>query len=249
MKRRSCFRILKTLTLKVNFYLLSLGVVIMSMGLCHKYVCFSTHWYLQILEESRPFFDITLLRVSAAMLGVGAQMILLGILGFYGTWHNSLCILGLSLTFLIVLLLEIITVIMWPPAYHNSIKFATESVVKNDYANNKSSIVDRFDAIQKKLHCCGSEGPLDWSQSDYSIPTGPKNTSTNYSTTRTTNLKQTFELPVSCCRNPTDESCLEYVKSVYEDTINKTIIYTQVIIGVSFISSTYHNTINTFMFP
>ena len=232
MKRRSCFRILKTLTLKVNFYLLSLGVVIMSMGLCHKYVCFSTHWYLQILEESRPFFDITLLRVSAAMLGVGAQMILLGILGFYGTWHNSLCILGLSLTFLIVLLLEIITVIMWPPAYHNSIKFATESVVKNDYANNKSSIVDRFDAIQKKLHCCGSEGPLDWSQSDYSIPTRQEYTSTKYVTTRTTNLKQTFELPVSCCKNSTDELCLEYVKSVYEDIINKTIIYTQVIICI-----------------
>ena len=79
-----CFRTLKALTMKVNLYLLSLGVVIMSLGLCHKYVCFSTHWYLQILEESRPFFDITLLRVSAAMLGVGAQMILLGILGYRG---------------------------------------------------------------------------------------------------------------------------------------------------------------------
>ena len=232
MKLSSCFRILKALTIKVNFDLLALGVVIMSLGLCHKYVCFSTHWYLQILEESRPFFDITLLRVSAAMLGVGAQMILLGILGLYGTWHNSLCILGLSLTFLIVLLLEIITVIMWPPAYHNSIKFATESVIKNDYANNKSSIVDRFDTIQQNLHCCGSEGPLDWSQSDYTIPTGQKHISTIYVTTRTTNLKQTFELPVSCCRYPTDESCLEYVKSVYEDTINKTIIYTQVIIRI-----------------
>ena len=230
MKRRSCFRTLKALTIKANLYLLSLGVVIMSLGLCHKYVCFSSHWYLQILEESRPFFDITLLRVSAAMLGVGAQMILLGILGFYGTWHNSLCILGLSLTFLIVLLLEIITVIMWPPAYHNSIKFATESVVKNEYANNESSIADRFDTIQKNLHCCGSEGPLDWSQSDYKILTGQKTTSTNNVTNGTTNLKQTFELPVSCCRNPVDESCLEYVKSVYEDTIDETIIYTEVII-------------------
>merc|ERR1712018_322488 len=119
------------------------------------------------------------------------------------------------------------TVIMWPPAYHNSIKFATESVVKNEYVNNKSSIVDRFDTIQKNLHCCGSEGPLDWRQSDYTIPTGQKTTSTKYVTTRTTNLKKAFELPVSCCRNPADELCLEYVKSVYEDTINTTIIYTQ----------------------
>ena len=203
----------------------------MSLGLCHKYVCFSKHWYLQVLEESRQFFDITLLRVSAAMLGVGAQMILLGVLGLYGTWHNSLCILGLSLTFLVVLLVEEITVIMWPPAYHNGIKFATESVVRNEYARNISSIVDRFDSIQRNLQCCGSTGPLDWSQSEYTYQSREiKLNIANDVTLELSNLKQKFEIPVSCCKNQTDESCLEYVKDVNKDNVDDTIIYTQVAI-------------------
>ena len=228
MNLLSCFGRLKALTILANLLLLLLGVQVMSIGLCHKYVCFSSHWYLQILEESRHFFDITLLRVSAAMLGVGAQMILLGILGLYGTWHHSLCILGLSLTFLIVLLVEEITVIMWPPAYHNAIKFATESVVKNEYANNVSLIVKRFDAIQKNLNCCGSNGPLDWSQSTYKTPLEHKITGINDAMVAFDNENEKFELPQSCCKNSSSQLCLEYVTSVYKNTINESIIYTQV---------------------
>ena len=232
MKLRSCFGRLKGLTILANLLLLSLGVVVMSLGVCHKYVCFSNHLYLQILEESRHFFDLTLLRVSAAMLGVGAQMILLGILGLYGTWHNSLCILSLSLMFLIILLVEEITVIMWPPAYHKAIKFATESVVKNEYAKNVSSIITRFDAIQKNLNCCGSTGPLDWSQSTYQIQLEQKTTTMNGVIVASDNLDEKFELPLSCCKNSSGRECLEYVTGVYKDNIDERIIYTQVTIYI-----------------
>ena len=224
MKSSSCFRRLKDLTISVNLLLLAFGVIVMSIGLCHKYVCFSNHWYLQILEESRQFFNITLLRVSAAMLGVGAQMILLGILGMYGTWHNSLCILGLSLTFLVVLLVEEIIVIMWPPAYHHAIKLATETVVMKEYAENITLIVNRFDAIQRKLECCGSISPLDWSHSAFTYQSTNESTLSNDVNVVSENSRQNFELPISCCRNSSDELCLEYVAGVHGDNIDEDII-------------------------
>ena len=227
MKFCNCFGRLKFLTILVNLILLSLGVVVMSIGLCHKSLCFSNHWYLKIIEESRKYFDITILRVSSAMLGVGAQMILLGILGLYGTWHNSLCILGTSLAFLVILLVQEITVIMWPVAYKNAIKAAMESVVTNEYPKNVSSTVQRFDAIQTHLNCCGSAGPLDWetvSHNSKGSPKVPDTASILNHENRTDNLK----IPLSCCKNSSSQICAEYITRVSPNHFNDSIIHTQV---------------------
>ena len=213
MKICNCFNRLKGLTVLVNLILLSLGVVVMSLGLCHKSLCFSNHWYLQMIEESRKYFHITLLRVSSAMLGVGAQMVLLGILGVYGTLHNSLCILGTSLTFLVVLLVEEITVIMWPPAYKHAIKTAIDSVVTREYPNNLSSAVERFDIIQTRLNCCGSDGPFDWIQSDYSGMIARKKVDTE-SVVDMDNGNKMFSIPMSCCKNSSSQICSEYTTNV-----------------------------------
>ena len=226
MKVLGCFCRLKAITVLVNLLLLLLGVVVMSIGICHKYLCFSNHWYLQIIEESRKYFDLTLLRVSSAMLGVGAQMVLLGILGCYGTWNNSLCILGICLTFLVVLLVEEITVIMWPPAYKNAIKTTLDSIVTKEYAKNISSTIERFDYIQKQLNCCGSAGPLDWSDSNYMADSIPPPSDTDVVTG---NDNSKFILPSSCCKNSSSEKCHEYIMDVYKNNINNSIINTQVI--------------------
>ena len=209
MKRWNYFNRFKGFTILVNLVLLSFGLAIMTVGLCHKSYCFDffdKDWYLQIVEESKMYFEVTLFRVSSAMLVVGVQMILLGILGCYGTWNDSLCILGISIMFLIILMVEELTVIVWPVAYKDGIKKALDTVVMNDYHKNVSSVIKHFDTIQKKLQCCGSVGPRDWEK---------------------------MIIPKSCCKNASSQVCEEYIDSVERNELNElndTIINIQVTI-------------------
>ena len=234
MKISSCFCRLKALAILVNLVLLLFGIVVLSIGLCHKSLCFDTHWYLDIIEESREYFDITLFRVSSAMVGVGAQMVLLGAIGCYGTWHNSLCILGVSLVFLVVLLIEDITVILWPPAYKNAIEMVVDNVVSKEYRNNTMSIVKKqFDAIQQHLNCCGSGGPLDWSNMNYNLEDDLDISDAKASINGDGNITNDVpRIPLSCCKNSTIQSCHDYiaVDAYKQNHINESIINTQVII-------------------
>ena len=229
MQISSCFCRLKTLAILVNLVLLLFGIVVLSIGLCHKSLCFDTHWYLEIIEESREYFDITLLRVSSAMVGVGAQMVLLGAIGCYGTWHNSICILSVSLVFLVVLLVEDITVILWPPAYKNAIKMVVDNVVSKGYRNKTLSIMTKqFDAIQQHLNCCGSGGPSDWSKMNYNLEDD-----LDISDAKDGNITNDVpRIPLSCCKNSTIQSCHDYiaVDAYKQKHINESIINTQVII-------------------
>lgn len=233
MKISSCFCRLKTLAILVNLVLLLFGIVVLSIGLCHKSLCFDTNWYLEIIEESREYFDLTLLRVSSAMVGVGAQMVLLGAIGCYGTWHNSLCILGVSLVFLVVLLVEDITVILWPPAYKNAIKMVVDNVVSKEYRNNTMSIMTtQFDAIQQHLNCCGSVGPLDWLDMNYTHADDLDISDAKASIDGDGNIiNDVPSIPLSCCKNSSIQSCHDYIaETTYKQNyINESIINTQVI--------------------
>ena len=40
--------------------------------------------------------------------------------------------------------------------------------------------------------------------------------------------RQNFELPISCCRNSSDELCFEYIASVHGDNIDKNIIHVDI---------------------
>jgi hypothetical protein len=161
------------------------------------------------------------------MLGVGAQMVLLGILGLYGTWHNSLCILATSLTFLVILLVQEITVIMWPAAYKNAIKASIESVVTNEYPKNLSSVVERFDAIQTHLNCCGSAGPLDWETFSLISKDSLKIADTDSLIDRE-NRNDNLKIPLSCCKNSSSQTCAEYTTRVFPNHFDDSIIHTQV---------------------
>ena len=234
MKISSCFCRLKALAILVNLVLLLFGIVVLSIGLCHKSLCFDTHWYLEIIEESREYFDITLLRVSSAMVGVGAQMVLLGAIGCYGTWHNSICILGVSLVFLVVLLVEDITVILWPPAYKNAIKMVVDNVVSKEYRNKSLPLMTKqFDAIQQHLNCCGSGGPLDWLNMNHTQEDDLDISGVKASINGDGNIMNDLpSIPLSCCKNSSIQSCHDYIaEDTYEQNyINESILNTQVII-------------------
>ena len=233
MKISSCFWRLKGLAILVNLVLLLFGIVVLSIGICHKYLCFDTHWYLEIIEESKEYFNITLLRVSSAMVGVGVQMILLGTIGCYGTWHNSLCILGVSLIFLAILLVQDITVIMWPPAYKNAIRVAVENVVAKKYrVDNDSLITEHFDSIQRHLNCCGSEGPSDWFNMTHDNKDDLNIESLNISLEGArNNVNGGLGIPLSCCKNSSSQICYDYMDNALHEQlyVNQSIIHTQVI--------------------
>lgn len=104
------------------------------------------------------------------LLGIGVLMVLLAFCGCCGALKESRCMLVSFFCCMLIVLTAEIAAGVW--AYQNSDKL--ESFVKNNFKHTitqeysvDSSRTEVVDFLQRKLHCCGVDGPTDWSSAKY----------------------------------------------------------------------------------
>ncbi|KAK0066264.1 CD82 antigen [Biomphalaria pfeifferi] len=187
-----------------------------------------------VTVDDNSFFDLTasildlqvlgqdILRQGAlVMIVAGAAMIILAGIGVIGALAMSSCILTFYAVVLILLLvLEVAVIILgivFKSEWEAKSSMLVLSKLKTQYGYNDSDsrapLTRTYDALQKKLHCCGWEGGPDFANA----------TVTNWNNATLPNgLKRT--VPDSCCiAAPNVTQLTECTTSPY----NNTFYYTQ----------------------
>lgn len=109
------------------------------------------------------------------LLGIGVLMVLLAFCGCCGALKESTCMLVSFFCCMLIVLTAEIAAGVW--AYQNSDKL--ELFVKTNFKNTISSeysVIDSrtevVDLVQRRLQCCGVDGPSDWSNARYNNKNG-----------------------------------------------------------------------------
>uniref|UniRef100_K7G1L1 Tetraspanin n=1 Tax=Pelodiscus sinensis TaxID=13735 RepID=K7G1L1_PELSI len=140
-----------------------LGAVILGFGLWILLDKISFISFLQTSSES--------LKVGAYILtGVGAITMLMGFLGCLGAVNEIRCLLGLYITFLMLILLAQVAAGLLIYFQRDTVKKEMSTMIHEliqDYdpgREDKKNIQDAWDYVQRKLFCCGWTSPENWTE-------------------------------------------------------------------------------------
>lgn len=104
------------------------------------------------------------------IIGCGAVMTLVGLLGCCGAYQDSQCMLCLYFVFLLVVFAAEIAAAIYAninlETFQNVVNENIKKRIQEDYGKNQIA-TESIDFMQTKLSCCGSTSPSDWVLSYY----------------------------------------------------------------------------------
>nr|XP_014429740.1 CD82 antigen [Pelodiscus sinensis] len=158
-----CLKVTKYFLFLFNLLFFILGAVILGFGLWILLDKISFISFLQTSSES--------LKVGAYILtGVGAITMLMGFLGCLGAVNEIRCLLGLYITFLMLILLAQVAAGLLIYFQRDTVKKEMSTMIHEliqDYdpgREDKKNIQDAWDYVQRKLFCCGWTSPENWTE-------------------------------------------------------------------------------------
>ncbi|XP_014429740.2 CD82 antigen [Pelodiscus sinensis] len=158
-----CLKVTKYFLFLFNLLFFILGAVILGFGLWILLDKISFISFLQTSSES--------LKVGAYILtGVGAITMLMGFLGCLGAVNEIRCLLGLYITFLLLILLAQVAAGLLIYFQRDTVKKEMSTMIHEliqDYdpgREDKKNIQDAWDYVQRKLFCCGWTSPENWTE-------------------------------------------------------------------------------------
>ncbi|XP_067413697.1 CD82 antigen [Emydura macquarii macquarii] len=159
----SCLKVTKYFLLLFNLLFFILGAVILGFGL---WILIDKSSFISVLQTSSAS-----LKVGAYILvAVGAITMLMGFLGCIGAVNEVRCLLGLYITFLLLLLLAQVAAGLLIYFQRDALKTEVSSIVQGvirDYNPDRQSdknIQEAWDYVQEQLFCCGWTGPKNWEE-------------------------------------------------------------------------------------
>jgi len=162
----------KYLVFTFNFLIFVVGIAVMATSLVTVFNNDARTYFNNILAKAGSSFNFDQMNVALYVLAaVGALLLLTGFLGCCGAWTESVCLL--SLFFSIVLILFIaelgcgIAILVKKDDVKNALFSEIKKLIEK-YYDSSQEIKDAIDKMQTEVGCCGCNGPL-----DFPLPRGP----------------------------------------------------------------------------
>ncbi|CAL8293750.1 unnamed protein product [Boreogadus saida] len=156
-------------------------------------LCYAGAYVFITYDDYDHFFeDVYTLIPAAVIIGVGALLFIIGLIGCYSTVRESPCGLA-SFVFILLLVFMIeVAVVVLGYIYRAKVEERVNSSIQgvyDEYNGTNSDAASRaIDYVQRQLKCCGIHNYSDWTHTPWFE--GSKNNS----------------VPISCCR-PDLETC------------------------------------------
>ncbi|CAH1787084.1 unnamed protein product [Owenia fusiformis] len=131
-----------------------------------------------------PYLDI----IAIVMIVLGALIFLIGFSGCCGACQESICLLAIYITLMVIIIIAEIAVGVFAYVHRNTLEKelggALKGQVTNDYEFD-NGIGYAWNFLQTEFKCCGSAGPKDFENSKWRQSSG--------------NATQGINVPVTCC--------------------------------------------------
>ncbi|KAJ8944671.1 hypothetical protein NQ318_015879 [Aromia moschata] len=167
---------------------------------------------LHFTQEANDYLVSVIIILLASII-----LFIVSILGIYSVSKEAKKALVASFCLLLIIVVAEVAAGVWGYTNRDSlelhIKTSIRRTVREDYYRD-DSMKRSFDVIQSKMHCCGAEGPIDW--------TKEKELSMSISADAVR-----YRIPASCCRPEYEnkEDCIKATNLAFGSKLNMTVIY------------------------
>lgn len=197
-----CYRCLKFLAVVFNFLYMILGGVLLG---CAVYMYLDGAELVPVMQDIQGTNYVLFF-----LMGIGAIMFFMGMLGMCGACVESQCMLATFFFLVMVLFWGQIAAGIWLKAnedrFHTLVKKSVAKSLQHHYGSNPL-MTEAFDKIQRSFKCCGSEGPGDWAEARYNNPAPATEIGVIGSLA-------SYKVPESCCVSETIPLVCEAARSL-----------------------------------
>ncbi|XP_046402581.1 CD9 antigen-like [Ischnura elegans] len=194
MALTGCYTVLKVLVIIINllFWLTGLAVMVVA-----TWMLVDPTFYVSVAQNESSYYAGLYI-----LLGIGCLAFIVGLFGCCGAYKESQCMLVTFFCLLLIIVVGEIAGGVW--AWNHSedlekmVRDNVKKTVQMEYGEVQSRTI-AFDGIQRALHCCGANGPSDWSGSKYN--TGEKGAVELIASS----LVGAYTIPTSCCNVEEDD--------------------------------------------
>ncbi|XP_044126296.1 CD82 antigen [Bufo gargarizans] len=213
MASGGCMKVIKYFLFIFNLLFFILGAVILGFGI---WILVDKTSFIAILHTSSS----SLKTGAYILIAVGGVTIIMGFLGCIGAVNEVRCLLGLYLTFLLLILIAQITAGVLIYVYRDSLKTEMSGIIHElivvynpgDSANVSAEAT--WDYIQDSLHCCGWLNYQNWTENPI-----VKNSTDLYPCSCVTNAPQSEGFCNSTVSNLYPDGCVQKVESWLQDNL------------------------------
>jgi len=179
----------KYLVFTFNFLIFVVGIAVMATSLVTVFNSDARKYFGDLLAKAGSGFSLDQMNVALYVLAaVGALLLLTGFLGCCGAWTESVCLLTLFFSIILILFIAELGCGIAILVKKDEVKKALFDEIKTlieKYSSQKQEVKDAIDIMQKEVECCGCYGFQDY------LPSGPPASCT--SSTKPT------QLATGCC--------------------------------------------------
>ncbi|KAI3389220.1 hypothetical protein SNEBB_002290 [Seison nebaliae] len=168
MGQGKCQSLSKMILFIFNFLLFICGAVVCGLGIWarvdSKSFLDQITKFLKTIKIS-DVIHIDYLKSAALLLIIaGAILLLLGFLGCWGAYRESICLLSIYCTLIgLILLAELVGAILLF-VMKSKVENVLKTEMKKQFNKQSTEIKEAFNAIQTELKCCGVDGSTDYGQ-------------------------------------------------------------------------------------
>ncbi|XP_055690518.1 tetraspanin-7 [Lutzomyia longipalpis] len=150
---RSCgMNFIKTILFIFNFIFAISGLGVLIAGAL----------VLADVGEFSHFIEGRVVAPPIVLIVVGALVFLVASLGCYGAIRESPPLLTLFAVCLAIIFIVELAVGIAAIAFKSDLEQAIRTTLQKSIRNSNAEDLSAWDNVQKKLHCCGLDGPADW---------------------------------------------------------------------------------------
>ncbi|XP_014647993.1 PREDICTED: CD82 antigen [Ceratotherium simum simum] len=155
----ACVKVTKYFLFLFNLLFFILGAVILGFGV---WILADRSSFISVLQTSSGGLKV----VAYVFVSVGAVTMLMGFLGCLGTVREVRCLLGLYITFLLLIFVAQVTAGVLLYFNMGKVKQQMSDIVIQlirDYRDNKDdSLQEAWDYVQAQVQCCGWQSSYNW---------------------------------------------------------------------------------------